>query len=49
LIEFVNKLGKQLFTGQLIINFYKGTVGKVQVTKTFKPKELARPNAKSLY
>ena len=49
LIGIVNELGKKLFTGQLIINFHKGTVGKVQVAKTFKPKELVQHDASSLY
>ena len=37
---FYSRTGKRLFTGQLIINFYKGAIGKIQVTKTLKSKEL---------
>ena len=31
---FYSRTGKRLFTGQLIVNFHKGTIGKVQVTET---------------
>ena len=31
---FCSRTGKRLFTGQLIVNFHKGTIGKVQVTET---------------
>ena len=36
---FYSRTGKRLFTGQLIINFYKGAIGKIQVTKILKSKE----------
>ena len=49
LIEFLDELVKNLFTGQVVINFYKGTIGKVQVSKTLKPEELAESDSKSLY
>ena len=29
-------LGKSLFTGQLILDFYRGSVGKVQINRTVK-------------
>ena len=47
-IEFLGDLVENLFTGQVVINFYKGTVGKVQVSKTLKPEELAENKSKSL-
>jgi hypothetical protein len=34
LIDLFNKLANTLFTGKLTINFFKGNVGKVQITKT---------------
>ena len=34
LIEFMKKLSQSLFTGRLTIDFHKGSVGKVQVTRT---------------
>jgi len=49
LIEFLDELVKNLFTGQVVINFYKGTIGKVQVSKTLKPEELAEKESKYLY
>ena len=36
LFDFLDKLAKTLFTGKLTINFHKGNVGKVQMTKTIK-------------
>ncbi len=36
LIEFMKKLAQSLFTGRLTIDFHKGSVGKVQVTRTIK-------------
>ncbi|MDP7556384.1 MAG: hypothetical protein QF687_00680 [Nitrospinaceae bacterium] len=48
-IEFFGELTKNLFTGQVVINFHKGTIGKVQVSKTLKPEELAENKSKSLY
>jgi len=36
LIDILNKLAKTFFTGKLTINFYKGNVGKVQLTQTVK-------------
>ena len=49
LIEFLDELVKNLFTGQVVINFYKGTIGKVLVSKTLKPEELAEKESKFLY
>jgi hypothetical protein len=40
LIDLINELAKSLFTGKLTINFHKGNVGKVQVTKTIKSSDL---------
>ena len=37
---FCLRIGKRLFTGQLIVNFHKGTIGKVQATETLKSKKL---------
>ena len=34
---FYSRAGKRLFTGQLIVNFHKGAIGKIQVTETLKP------------
>ena len=48
-IKFLGELVENLFTGQVVINFYKGTVGKVQVSKTLKPEELAEDKSKPLY
>ena len=36
LIDLINELAKSLFTGKLTINFHKGNVGKLQVTRTIK-------------
>ncbi len=36
LIDLINELAKTMFTGKLTINFHKGNVGNVQVTKTIK-------------
>ena len=36
LIEFMKKLAQSLFTGRLTLEFHKGCVGKVQVTRTIK-------------
>jgi hypothetical protein len=49
LIGFLDELIKNLFTGQVVINFYKGTIGKVQVSKTLKPEELAESDSKYLF
>ena len=49
LIEFLDELIKNLFTGKVVINFYKGAIGKVQVSKTLKPEELSENESKSLY
>ena len=46
---FCSRTGKGLFTGQLIVNFHKGTIGKIQVTKTLKSKELATSDSEALY
>lgn len=40
LIDLINELAKTLFTGKLTINFHKGNVGNIQVTKTIKTSEL---------
>jgi len=49
LVDFLNELIKNLFTGQVVINFYKGTIGKVQVSKTLKLEELAESDSKYLF
>ena len=49
LIEFLDELMKNIFTVQVVINFYKGTIGKVQVSKTLKPEELAESDSKYLF
>jgi hypothetical protein len=41
LIKFVNNLSSKFFTGQLVINFYKGSIGKAQLTKTLKSSDLS--------
>ena len=46
---FYSRAGKRLFTGQLIVNFHKRAIGKRQVTKTLKPKELGTPDSETLY
>ena len=46
---FCSRTGKGLFTGQFIVNFHKGTIGKIQVTKTLKSKELATSDSETLY
>ena len=46
---FYSRAGKRFFTGQLIVNFHKGTIGKIQVTKTLKSKELATSDSETLY
>ena len=46
---FYSRTGKRLFTGQLIVNFYKGVIGKIQVTKTLKSKELGTSDSETLY
>jgi hypothetical protein len=46
---FYSRTGKRLFTGQLIVNFYKGAIGKIQVTKTLKSKELGTSVSETLY
>ena len=40
LIDLLNELVKSMFTGKLTINFHKGNVGNVQVTKTIKSTDL---------
>lgn len=40
LIDLLNELAKSMFTGKLTINFHKGNVGNVQVTKTLKGTDL---------
>ena len=46
---FYSRTGKRFFTGQLIVNFHKGAIGKVQVTETLKSKELATSDSETLY
>ena len=46
---FYSRTGKSLFTGQLIVNFHKGAIGKIQVTKTLKSKELGTSDSETLY
>ena len=46
---FYSRTGKRLFTGQLIVNLYKGAIGKIQVTKTLKSKELGTSDSETLY
>ena len=46
---FYSRTGKRLFTGQLIVNFHKGAIGKIQVTKTLKSKELGTSGSETLY
>ena len=46
---FYSRTGKMLFTGQLIVNFHKGAIGKIQVTKTLKSKELGTSDSETLY
>ena len=46
---FYSRTGKRLFTGQLIVNFHKGAIGKIQVTKTLKSKELGISDSETLY
>ena len=46
---FYSRTGKTLFTGQLIVNFHKGAIGKIQVTKTLKSKELGTSDSETLY
>ncbi len=41
LIGFMNELAKNLFTAKLTINFYRGNVGKIQVTRTRKNSDLS--------
>ena len=46
---FASRAGKRLFTEQLIVNFHKRVIGKRQVTKTLKPKELGTSDSETLY
>jgi len=46
---FYSRTGKRLFTGQLIVNFHKGAIAKIQVTKTLKSKELGTSDSETLY
>ena len=46
---FCSRIGKRFFTGQLIVNFHKGAIGKIQVTKTLKSKELGTSDSETLY
>ena len=46
---FCSRTGKRLFTGQLIVNFHKGAIGKIRVTKTLKSIELGTSDSETLY
>jgi hypothetical protein len=46
---FYSRAGKRFFTGQLIVNFHKGAIGKIQATKTLKSKELATSDSETLH
>ena len=46
---FYSRVGKRLFTGQLTVNFHKRVIGKIQVTKTLKSKELGTSDSETLY
>ena len=46
---FYSRTGKRLFTGQLIVNFHKGAISKIQVTKILKSKELGTSDSETLY
>ena len=46
---FYSRTGKRLFTGQLIVNFHKGTIGKVQVKETLQSNELGTSDSETLY
>ena len=46
---FCSRTGKRLFSGQLIVNFHKEAIGKIQVTKTLKSKELGASDSETLY
>ena len=49
IILFYSRTGKAFSTGQLIANFHKGAIGKIQVTKTLKSKELGTSDSETLY
>ena len=46
---FCSRTGKRPFTEQLIVNFHKGAIGKIQMTKTLKSKELGTSDSETLY
>ena len=46
---FYSRAGKRFFTGQLIVNFHKGAIGKIQVTKILKSIELGTSDSETLY
>ena len=46
---FCSRTGKRLFTGQLIVNFHKEAIGKIQVTKILKSNELGTSDSETLY
>ena len=46
---FYSRTGKRLFPGQLIVNFYKGAIGKIQVTKILKSNEMGTSDSETLY
>ena len=45
---FYSRTGKRLFTGHSV-NFHKEAIGKIQVTKTLKSKELGTSDSETLY
>ena len=49
LIEFMNELVTSMFTGKLTINFYKGNVGKIQVTRTIKSADFKKMMQKTAF
>ena len=40
LLKILNELAKNLFTGSLTVNFHKGSVGKIQLTRTVKSSDV---------
>ena len=46
---FCSRTGKSPITEQLIVNFHKGAIGKIQVTKTLKSIELGTSDSETLY
>ena len=46
---FCSRTGKSPITEQLIVNFHKGAIGKIQVTKILKSIELGTSDSETLY